>query len=305
MKFRLSTLSTTLSIAISVVLMGAAGVLISACNSAEEGHVHIKGHFEHLQQTTLFIYSDDTSTGGVDTIQVVGGDFEYDCQLTEPTVMTLVYPNFTDLVFVAEPTTMLKYHADANKLMHASISGTAANDSLTAFRHRYAAKPLSAQQKAAESYVRQHPDDPASIALFAQYFERAQVVNHEPASSLLALLSKAHTKNKGVALMSNRMTPLLQTGIGAKPSADLLKPSTLYIFTLSTQYQSAEMRRVATEATENSAINLVEISLDTLDFNAARLKYGLRYIPGNLLLDKEGRIADRDIPADRLKEALK
>lgn len=281
-----------------------AALLMMGCGGTEEGHVRITGHFDHLQQATMFVYADSPNAAKVDTVQVVGGDFEYDYQVQEPTVMTLVYPNFTEMVFLAEPTTSLKYKADVSNLRHASLSGTAANDSLTAFRKRYAAETLSAQQKAAEAYIRKHPADLASVALFTQYFERAEVMRREPHSTLLSLLAKAHSKSAALSALRRRMEPMLHTAIGATPSAGLLKPSALYIFTLSTQYQSGALKRVATEATDSSSVALVEISLDTLDFNAARQKYGVRYVPGSILVGKDGRIADRDIPLERLKAAV-
>lgn len=281
-----------------------AAMLVAACGGAEEGHLHIKGHFEHLQQATMYAYSDAPSCTKIDTIQVVNGDFEYDCLVDEPTVMTIVYPNFTEMVFIAEPTSTLKYDADVNNLRHASMTGTAANDSLTSFRKRYATESFSTQQKAAADYIRKHPADVASIALFAQYFERAEKITHKPTAALLTALRKAHSQNKSVMHLAERMQPILHTAIGANPADSLLKPHALYIFTLSAQYRSSDLRRVATECTSDSTVKLIEVSLDTMDLHTARLRYGLRNIPGSILLNEEGSVVDRDIPLERLKAAV-
>lgn len=297
MKFNLSHSITALSMVIATMLL-------AACGGAEEGHVVIKGYFKHLQQATLFVYNDSPTCTKYDTIQVINGEFEHDCQVSEPTVMTIVYPNFTDMVFLAEPTTELEYEADVSDLRHASLTGTEANDSLTNFRQRYATESLATQQKAAENYIRKRPEDLASIALFAQYFERADKIKKEPASSLLLALKKAHPKNTAVRAMCNRMEAQLQTAIGAKTSEELLSRKALYIFTLSSQYSSNDLRRVAEECTSDSIVKLVEVCLDTLDIHSARMKYGLRYIPGNLLIDAEGCIVDRDVPGDRLREVV-
>lgn len=280
-------------------------LLLAACESTPADQARVKGHFEHLQQAQLFIYSDDAAYNRVDTVQIVGGDFSYSCTLQEPTVLTIVYPNFSETMLVAEPGHTLKYKADVSNLRHASISGTAANDSLSAFRQRYADKPLDRQQRAAELYIRQHPDDMASVALFIKYFERAEVLT-TTTGQLLRALAKAHPTHQGVQTLNQRLRPLLLTAVGAKAPANVTRGSlpALLIFTLSTQYQSNELRRRAEEATEDGRVRLEEIKADNRDLDSLRQRYGVRYIPGSLLIDAKGRITARDIKPDKIGAAV-
>lgn len=276
-----------------------------ACESTPSDQARVKGHFEHLQQAQLYIYSDDAAYNRVDTVQIVGGDFSYSCTLHEPTVLTIIYPNFSETMLVAEPGHTLKYDADVSNLRHATITGTAANDSLSAFRQHYADKSLERQQRAAEQYIRQHPEDMASVALFIKYFERAEVLTTTSAQLLQALV-KAHPSHEGVQALSQRLRPLLHTAVGAKAPATVTRGSlpALLIFTLSTQYQSNELRRRAEEATEDGRVRLEEIKADNRDLDSLRQRYGVRYIPGSLLIDAKGRITARDIKPDKIGAAV-
>lgn len=276
-------------------------LLLVACKNTPADQARVEGHFEHLQQAQLFVYSDDAAFNRVDTVQIVGGDFSYSCTLHEPTVLTMVYPNFSETMLVAEPGHTLKYKADVSNLRHATISGTAANDSLSAFRQRYADKPLERQQRAAEQYIRQHPQDMASVALFIKYFERAEV-HTTTTAQLLQTLVQAHPSHQGVQALSQRLRPLLRTAVGAQAPKDLTQGSlpAVLIFTLSTQYQSTELRRRAEEATADGSVRLEEIRADDRDLDSLRQRYGVRYIPGCIVIDAKGHIVARDLKPDKI-----
>lgn len=283
-------------------------LLLAACHRTPSDQLRLKGHFDHLQQAQIFIYSDSPLFCRVDTIQVVGGDFDYRCHLSEPTVLTIVYPNFSETLLVGEPGQTLRYKADVSNLRHAEIKGSTPNDSLSAFRQRYAAEPLERQQKAAEKYIRQHPNDWAALALFQHYFERAECYHKEPLSSLLSALVKAHPQHQGLQALKQRITPILHTAVGAK-APELLpekgKPA-LLIFTLNSQMLSGQMRAIAKRLTEErNDIAYEDICADNRDFDSLRTHYGIRYIPSNLLLDAKGCVKARDIAPNQIEKELK
>lgn len=290
--------------AVLILLM----IVMGSCNRTPSDKVRIKGHFEHLQVAQMYIYADDGRSAKIDTINVVNGDFRYQCTITEPTILCLVYPNYSEAFIVAEPGKTLKYKADVSNLRHAEVEGTEANDSLTAFRKRYAAEPIEAQQKAAEQFIRKNPASLASVALFLRYFERAEVLKAEPTQTLLTTLCKAHPSLQGLASVRSRLTPLLKTAVGAKISSQILPADSLpavVLFTRSTQHMSNEMLRNATPAATERGVHIKQVKTDEADLDSLRLRYGMRYIPGNLIINRQGRITQRDVPSDRLERAIK
>lgn len=277
-------------------------VLLLSCSRGEKGYLRMEGHLKHLQNAQFFVYSDSPDFNRVDTLAVVAGDFQYRTPLSEPTVMTLVYPNFSETLFIAEPGQVLRYEAEVSNLRHASITGSEANDSLTAFRQRYATQSPERQQKAAEEFIRRYPQNMASLALFQKYFEHAEVVTLKPTRELLKALLQAHPAHQGLQALNSRMTALLSTAVGATTQ---LQASTLYIFTSVTQSQSNELRRVAQQAMTESDYSLVDVKIDEHDLDSLRQQYGMRYVPGWILVDKNRKVKARDLSIARLTAELK
>lgn len=288
---------------------------MAGCSGVDKNSARLKGSFKHLQQAQMFVYSDAQSFNRFDTIAVNGGDFDYVTPLSEPTVLTILYPNFTETLLVAEPGVVLKMKADAANLQTAQITGSAANDSLTAFRERYASAKPSVQRKAAETYIRQHPEDMAAVALFVKYFERGETLRKEPTASLLKMLVKAHPQHKGLHAIKERLDQMLITAAGSKAPAEMTAGGlpVVYVFTLSSQYKSNEMMRhinnTVTELKERierpTDLRVVEISADHRDIDSLCRAYGLHYLPSNILIDAQGRIADRDVADDKIAKALR
>ena len=263
----------------------------------------------------MFIYSDAQDFNRFDTITVQGGDFNYVTPLSEPTVLTILYPNFSETLLVAEPGVVLKMKADAANLQTAQITGSAANDSLSAFRERYSSERPSVQQKAAEDYIRKHPDDMAAVALFVKYFERAETLRAESTASLLKMLVKAHPQHKGLYAIKQRLEQMLPTAVGNKAPAKMTEGGlpVAYVFTISSQYKSNEMMRqvnnTVAELKERIerpvTLRVVEISADTCDIDSLCRTYGLHFLPSNILIDAQGRIADREVSDEKISKAIR
>lgn len=289
--------------------------LIASCSDADKDTARLKGSFKHLQQAKIFVYSDAQAYNRFDTITVKGGDFDYSTPLSEPTVLTILYPNFSETYFVAEPGVVLKMKADAANLQTAQITGSAANDSLSAFRERYSSERPSVQQKAAEDYIRKHPGDMAAVALFVKYFERGEILRAEPAATLLRMLVKAHPQHKGLFAIKQRMEQMLPTAIGSKAPAEMTEGGVpvAYVFTLSSQYKSNEMMRQVNATVEElkerierpTTLRVVEVAADNRDLDSLCRAYGLHYLPSNILIDAQGTIVSRDVNNDDISKALR
>ena len=87
----------------------------------------MKGSIKNVNQVDLYVYAEGTPNPQVDTIRVRGGEFTYSRSLSQPEILTLLFPNFSELQVVAEPGTNLELVADASNLSGTIIKGTKEN----------------------------------------------------------------------------------------------------------------------------------------------------------------------------------
>ena len=80
---------------------GAAAAL-TACGPGKD-RVRIKGKLANITTAEFYVFSEDGSFDGVDTIRIEDGQFTYERKLTEPAILTLLYPNFTQTYLVPSP----------------------------------------------------------------------------------------------------------------------------------------------------------------------------------------------------------
>ena len=113
---------------------------LTACGPGKD-RVRIKGKLANITTAEFYVFSEDGSFDGVDTIRIEDGQFTYERKLTEPAILTLLYPNFTQTYLVAEPGKTIKMKGDAAKIGDAEITGTDENKMLTEFREEIAGKP--------------------------------------------------------------------------------------------------------------------------------------------------------------------
>ena len=95
---------------------------LTACNQ-DKDVMSMKGSIKNVNQVDLYVYAEGTSNPQVDTIRVRGGEFTYSRSLSQPEILTLLFPNFSELQVVAEPGTSLELVADASNLSGTIIKG--------------------------------------------------------------------------------------------------------------------------------------------------------------------------------------
>ena len=86
--------------------------LTLACGP-DKDRVRFEGKLENINNAEFYVYSEDGSFDGVDTVRIEDGKFIYERKLTEPMVLTLLYPNFTQTYVVLEPGKTIKLRGDA------------------------------------------------------------------------------------------------------------------------------------------------------------------------------------------------
>lgn len=303
----------------------------------------ISGEFDHLTTALLYLYSQEGEIAGIDTVNIEKGAFSIDLPLDRPALLTLMFPNFSKRYLIAVPGEEVRVSGDANHLQQVAITGTEENDALTNFREQNLKRPEGDQRLAAAQFIRDNAGSLASVALFREYFVEAGQTDVNTTKALLGTLQKAQPETRALKATAAFFSPVIGTSVGALlpdftaqtadgrtvRRADFLGKNLLIVFTAGWNPNSYLMnRRVRDiERTMGSAVRTLVVSLDLsremltqqrrTDSISAPVLYdgkgmespllttfGIRFIPGNLLVNAQGRIVARDIPEDRLKEEV-
>lgn len=319
------------------------GWLLFAACSGNENEFVFKGKLTGITQAEFYIYPEDNHFNGIDTISITDGQFEYRCQVDQPTILTLLYPNFTYTYVVAEPGKSIKMEGDAAKLGEADIWGTKDNELLTKFRQETHDKNPEEQRMAAAHFIENNVQTTAATAIFKKYFLQAKDFQAETALPLLKTLKKAQPENIDVKFIENHYLPLLESDAGGTlpdfhavtlDSTEISredfkgKPTIIAFFSTwqNSNYQIVPNLRKY-EKTYGDSLKILAISLDydlkrckvrieqdslaspvvcdTKAFNSPlALQFGIRYVPSCILADKTGKIISRDLPLKDLEKEV-
>ncbi len=316
--------------------------ILAACSQPEDRFT-LKGRMSGVQQGEFYIYSDDATFNGVDTIRINDGQFLYDRKLTVPTVLTLLYPNFSQTFIVAEPGTEINMAGDASKLGEADITGTEENELLTAFRQQHTADSDRERRMAAAAFIRDNRTTLAAVAIFKRYFASEEHPDAATTLPLLDELRKAQPQNAALSLLDHRLRPLLSATPGCEipdfsltdiKGKQLTKPDVsgkplIVAFWATWTPESYPLLNTLQDLCRKygERLAVIAVSLDTeekkprdraeqdtlrynivcdgLAFNTPAVRqFGMRYVPSILLADAQGRIVARDIKAAELRKRL-
>lgn len=308
-------------------------LLLSACGPGKD-KVRIEGKFANINDAEFYAYSEDGTFDGIDTIKISDGKFTYERPLTAPTVLTLLYPNFTQTYIIAEPGHTIKIKGEASKIGEAEVTGTEQNEQLSDFRIKHVNDAPSNLRLAAAQFIREQPTTLAAVAVFRKYFANVQTPDATLALSLLDLLKKAQPRERAVNNLDTYFRPFFknaegqplptfkcQTLDGRTVTAETFKGKNLVIaFTATWQTDSRALlvslkRKLATlggkwqcmvvsldmnrEALRTSIQNdsiTYPVVCDAQAFNSPLVqKFGIHYVPSLLLVNAQGRILQRDV----------
>lgn len=285
----------------------------------------------------------DGDHGGPDTIKVKRGIFSYDRSTDVPILLTLVYPNFSSTTLIAEPGEEVHLRGEANRLKEVEVSGTESNKLLQQFRNGNQGKTEGDIKMKAEAFIRSHPQSMAAVAVFMEIFATAPSLTYRPSLELLDEMNRAQPDNMQLQAIRSHLRPQLLTAIGTKMPPFELKTisgtelsdknlrghSALILFsanwngaTYTLAREQSQLRRIYGHRLKMINICFDEDgrmcrerahrdSLTNAVFAPGLLaspltkRLGVRYIPGNLLLNSAGEIIDRDIPVEHLVERVK
>ena len=315
--------------------------LLMSCGPGE-GSFRLKGEFKKLSSAQFVIYAQDGSWSKPDTINVADGKFEQDIPLDRPTVMKMLFSNFASMIFVAEPGKTIKVEADASALGVMRIKGTKDNELLTEFRIEQAERKAADRIPAAADFVQKHPTTTAAVGVFYQYFVEGAGAA-DLAESLASDLATAQPDDKHVQSLARHVRTAVHTAVGRKlgtfearttagrtfSTGELSGKPSVVVFWASWNNASPPVTPLlrAMRRSHADRLNIVSVSLDIDSVQCRKLierdsipqpvladyrgfsspaveQWGIRQVPGCLLIDKNGKITARDLKHEEIMPAV-
>lgn len=323
-------------------LIAICALLFVSCSS-RRGRFRMEGHFLHMNQGRLLVYSNDGIINGIDTINISGGRFSYEIPCNEPGTLMIVFPNFSEQPVFAESGGSVDLSADVSHLKEMEITGTEENELMTDFRKQTAQMSPPDVSHHAELFIGDHPESAVSEYLLRRYFILAPKPEYGKANTLLDKMIAEQKDNGRLLRLKNDVKRLKEWGIGAKmPSFSVtasgggtinsneLKGQVTVIMTCATwQYESINQMRMLKQKMKEKgkALKVVGICLDAntdgikkeLANDSVSLRIacdgmmfegklveqlGLYKVPGNVVYNKQGHVVERNLETQELLKKI-
>ena len=136
-----------------------AAFLLCSCGDGQK-KFKIEGSFKGFNQGELYVYGLNGAQK-LDTIGVSRGEFTYKADITEPTTLIVVFPNFSEIPVFAEPGVTITMEGDAVHLKETEVKGTNINKEMTAFCLKTRAMMPPGVKGTATQYIYERPESPA------------------------------------------------------------------------------------------------------------------------------------------------
>lgn len=304
----------------------------------------LSGKFEHIDNATFYLYNETGLYPHIDTLRLKGGEFEKQIKLTEPCVFTLQYPNYTQTHFIAEPGKDIEIKGSANALKMVDVSGTKQNERLSEFRIKTAKLPKHESILAAQQYIRDNIKDIDAAIIFRTHLVNTIPNDIRTLDPLLNLLIEEQTNKHYIQHINSFVRLTLQRGIGThippfttttlqnksytfKDSID--RPTFIMVWAAWNNKTTKQLHQLIRLVNDyGKKVRYLSVSLDADSVRPTRLLHnndtlrcptlfdgkmfmsplvyqlGIHSVPTNLLLDKNGRILERDIPLENIKQKI-
>ena len=188
--------------------------LFVSCNDSDD-IFQLKGKFKNFNQGELYIYS-LMGKGRVDTVRLSEGKFEYEAYLQDTMVMSVVFPNYSEIPVVATPSASVTMTGDASHLKEVKVEGNDLNKELTKFRLDVSTQTPPEAKKTAAAFIKNHPESPASLYLLNKYFLLTANANYDEAGKLLKTIVKAVPHNVRLQRILKQVEGLKTLRAGSK-----------------------------------------------------------------------------------------
>lgn len=318
-------------------------LLLASCG-AESGRFRIEGRLANMNQAEFYIYNMDGGSLRLDTIKVVDGRFIYETDLEHQGTFVILYPNFSDQVVFGESGAVVEMVGDASHLKDTEVTGTDDNDLMTAWRIQANTLTPPEVNKSAVEFIKEHPASIVSNYLLSRYLVLDDTPDYQQAEELSLLLQKEQPQNGRLLNLSKLLAGLKNyqegkklpdfsaTDInGKRVSRESLNGELNVICLWATwNYDSQSILRKLNKLRRDygSRLTLLSICLEPSVKDCRRFverdsmrwshvcdgrmwesplvtKLGFSDMPGNLFVDRHGKIVAVDVKNKDIEEKVK
>lgn len=323
---------------LSIILVILFGLM--SCGESNKDF-RLEGKFKNINQGEFYIY--DLETGRKDTIGLNDGKFSYRTPMADTIVLTLLFPNYSELPIFAQPGAHLKIEGDVSHLKETTVTGTDDNKQMTDFRLETADMMPPAVIKKAEKFILDHPQSPVSLYLLRRYFLQSIDVDFSKAYQLCNRLLEARPTDLSLLQLQKRLGAMKQyrssgtlphfsaKDTNGKLVTDSLlnaKANVIMVWASWNQDSQGILRRLHQLRKEHPKdINVVSICVDASPSEGAYvLRYdsiqwpnicdgqlwdspvmtqlGISFVPDNIVIDKKRKIVGRSLRGEQLVEKI-
>lgn len=317
--------------------------LVLASCSSDGQRFKLDGRLLNLNQGEFYVYSTDGGIEGIDTIAVTGGRFTYETACERPTLLMIIFPNYTTQPVFAEPGRTVKLRGDASHLKAMTVKGSKDNELMTDFRRQTDGMTTDETTAAAADLIQKHPSSAVGAYLVMRYFVYAERPDYAAAQQLIDTMLTRQEKNgflrrlqrflqsAAVTTQTDDIPTFTTTDIGGNTVTEELLTSSGYAVVCSWatwKHESMSEARQIGDAmmAADSCYNVLLVSIDGDPKTAARIStnrrmhgtivcdgrmvdsplyhsLGLIGVPDNILI-KDGKIVARHLSIDNLKKQL-
>lgn len=153
-------------------------LLLAACGDKKSENVRLSGTLQGMADDTIYLYGTDRYYNRLDTIFVKQGKFVKDIEVDTLVSAWLQFGNGMEYPLYMDKADQIEISGSAGKPGLLAVKGNPANEELTRFHQKLFGKGLpseAAVEKAAEAFIRSHPNSLASIYVLDKYFVQKSV----------------------------------------------------------------------------------------------------------------------------------
>ena len=186
-------------------------LIVVSC-STSGGTFRMKGKFKNFNQGELLVYS-LMGKGRIDTIKLTEGRFNYEVPIEDTLLLSVVFPNFSEIPVIASPGATLTMQGDASHLREVKVDGDEQNHLLTEFRLQINEATPPEIEKMAADFITAHPESHGCLYVLNKYF---LLKNNAPYAKVYDLLTKMQkaAPSRLTAQLSNQLSGLKRVNVG-------------------------------------------------------------------------------------------
>lgn len=189
-------------------------ILLASCSS-DDGKFSLKGKFKNFNQGELYVY-DLIGRTRMDTIKLADGKFYYEKEMDEVALLSVIFPNFSEIPVIAAPGTSATMEGDASHLREVKVTGTDDNKLLTQFRQHINELTPPEQQRAASQFITDNPASLASLYALNRFFLLKTGADYAKVGGLINKMAKAAPDDKRLSILNSRLKILSGSRKGDK-----------------------------------------------------------------------------------------